>query len=387
MKKTILITLGILIILLIIAVWAYLFTFGAPKSSSEVFSHFTTSGDQLPVVTPQSTVDVSPETNTGAPKKLRQLTTKPVAGAVFTDAGLRYVEKGTGHIYDINLTTGVETLTKGTTIPQSSDAVFSSDGRYVAISSHSDSGDKTILEEISVDAGTKNTEGIALPEGARDVYFGDATSSLMYAIKEASGVSGYTYNINKGSGVQVFNIPLRDIRVLWGSPLYVYTTPSGLQSGYLYQVAGSDMKYVSKGGNGLTALRYQGGVVVTTVGDTDVSSRAIATTSKERKIPLTLIPEKCTHDAVTLHSLICSAPYTVSANDFPDAWYKGAVAFSDALWRVDMQSGRGLLLSDFLSESGRKIDVSHIGTNETGTFIYFINKNDNTLWMFDTTTK
>jgi hypothetical protein len=38
---------------------------------------------------------------------------------------------------------------------------------------------------------------------------------------------------------------------------------------------------------------------------------------------------------------------------------------------------------NFLSESGREMDVHKIEVDETGMRLLFVNKNDNSLWMFD----
>ncbi len=63
----------------------------------------------------------------------------------------------------------------------------------------------------------------------------------------------------------------------------------------------------------------------------------------------------------------------------------GTISFSDALWEVDTKNVISTPLVNLLIESGREIDVSQIGTDPEGKYIWFINKNDDTLWMYDTT--
>lgn len=386
MKKTILITVGVLTILIVIGVWVYLFMYGTPKNSSEVFARF--SGGAGETVTPApaaSEPDGQREETVVAlpPKKLRQLTTKPVAGAVFTQASIRYVEQGTGHIYDINLTSGAETLVNGTTIPQASEATFSKEGVFAAITTFTASGNKTIVEQVVATAST--TSGVSLPPNATNIQFGSATSTLMYLLKDTSGSAGYSYNVTTHIGTPVFTTVLRDVRVLWSNPLYIYTTPAKIQEGYLYKVVGRNLEYVTNGGTALVGITYDNGVITSAINsDGGITSTALENTGVTYKIPLELIPEKCIQNPGTESTLYCAVPVATNGA-FPDQWYMGAVSFTDVLWRVDIHKGEALALSNFLQDSSREIDVAQIGTNSDGTLIWFINKNDNTLWMFDTT--
>lgn len=388
MKKSIFITIGVLILLSVLAVWLYLFTYGAPKNSDEIFAKFGLGGEETsPVVNPvASTVDVSDRTETGATQKLKQLTTRPVAGAVFIASGIRYVEQGTGHIYDIDLQSGKETLKSGTTITQATEALFSKDASYVAITSYISTGKKTIIGTIQQGQNNSGSiEGVALPLNATEVAFGSATGTINYILKNTLGSSGYAYDIKKEVSTQLFTIPLRDIHVLWGNPLYVYTTPTAQQKGSVYTVSKNNLVYVTEGGAGLVVFRYDDGIVTTTLTKENKSFFAISNTSKITEQALPFIPEKCVQNPARQHHAYCTTPTESNKGAFPDDWYKGVISYSDVLWNMDITTGIASPLSEFLTESGREIDASSIGTNETGTYIWFINKNDNTLWMFDTT--
>ncbi len=386
MKKTIFITIGILILLLIVGVWGYLFLYGAPKNSSEVFTNFGFGGNEnAPEINTNSTVDVQTTTNEGSRQKLKQLTTGPVAGATFITGGIRYVEQGTGHVYDIDLTSGTESLINGTTLPQSADAVFAKDGSHVAITAYTPSGNRTILQKLEKDQQGNSPAGVGLPLGAREIYFGDSTSTLMYLLEETTGSSGYSYSLRRGTGTQVFKIALRDIHVLWGSTNYVYTTPTSLSTGQLYRVSGSDLQYVTKGGLGLTGSSYGNGLIITTTNSSGIISTALNKSGKAMDLPLSVIPEKCAWGIKKKDTIYCSVPTNLTEGVFPDDWYKGSLSYSDILWEIKVENAEATMLSGFLTESGREIDVSKIGTDNDGTLIYFINKNDNTLWMFDTT--
>ncbi len=384
MKKTIFITVGSIIVLLVIGVWAYLFTFGTPKSAGDVFAKFGAGGEEiLPTVTVDTTtVDVGDTTNTGVTQKLRQLTTRPVAGAVIVSDTLTYAEQGTGHIYQINLTDGTETLVRGTTVPQTIDAVFSDDGTYVALTTYIGNATKVVVDTL----GSENdTPGITLPEGVSQISF-TGSGTIAYLIQNDLGSMGYAYNLKKASTATLFKIPLRDVRVLWGNPVYVYTTPTASQLGYIYTATINGLGYVSKGRAGLMGTRYDTGVVITELSNKTLTSSALERgTGVVTGIPIPALAEKCTQNPIQKNTLYCASPVSISEGTFPDDWYKGKISLTDLLWKIDTLEGGAVVLSNFLAESGREIDVVEIGTDKNGKYIYLINKNDNSLWMFDTT--
>jgi len=386
MKKTFII-IGIILILLIIGIWVYLLMFDAPKSTADVFTNFGLGGKDTPTFTPAdtpSTVDTAPVTNSGAVQALRQLTTRPVAGAMFIDTRIRYIERGTGHSYDIDLATGKESLISGTTIPQTITALFSATGNHVIITSQKEEVEVTLVGEITNSgSGEESIDGVELPGGAREVSFATSSENVYYALKTESGSVGYFYDVLTKKSTEKFSLPLRDIEVLWGNPLYVYTTPSAKQIGYVYRVNGNTLEYVTNGANGLMAIPYNSGLLVTKKEDGVIISQNIGSPSYQT--PGVLFPEKCVSLQNQTKKLYCATPQTDSTGSYPDDWYKGVQSFSDILWKIDVASTTATVLSDFLTESGREIDVSSIGVSQDGKYIYFINKNDDALWMFDTT--
>lgn len=382
MKKTIFISIGILIFILILGVWAYLFMFGVPKSSSDIFANFggSTSNTNPSVLIDTTLVDTQNTTPEGKPQALKQLTTRPVAGAGFIDRSILYVEQGTGHVYSINLTTGSETLLSGSTIPGAREAFFSPDGSYVAMTMVENTVAKTLVGKIGVGA---QFSGVALPNGATQIHFGSATGTIQYIIVSAVGTIGYTYDIIKDSATQIFTLPLRDIRVLWGDPLYVYTTPSSQEIGYVYRVVKNDVHFITSGKFGLMAFTTPTGLMVTANIDSVVTTIHTDGIRNVRQA-FPLIPQKCVSGSVTTY---CAVPRDSELDtlSFPDAWYKGIVSYTDVLWNIDPSTGKATALVDFLDTSGRAIDISTIDINKAGNMLSFINKNDNTLWVFDTT--
>ena len=153
--------------------------------------------------------------------------------------------------------------------------------------------------------------------------------------------------------------------------------------GYLYKVIKNDLHYVTKGGRGLSSFATHDGVMVTRSTDTLVKSFLITLDDEIVGQPLPYIPEKCVSGETFLY---CAIPKeTLNTQTFPDDWYMGDVSFNDSLWSVDTTNQKAKVLVDFTDTSGRAIDVLKIGADREGKRVYLINKNDNTLWLFDTT--
>ena len=388
MKKTLLIILALLISLSIVSVFVYLMMFGKPKDGSEVFAKFGLGNNSTVSTNPSGTIPTPQNTNTTvnvAPAKLQQLTTRPVAGAYVSDEYVRYVEQGTGHVYEINLSTGTETLISGTTIPQTVYALFSHDGTYTAITAFTPAGTKTIVGDIVVD--DKNggkINGVSLPENAREVQFTTQGDGVYYLMKGNTGSVGYIYNIEKKTSVIVFNIPLRDVRVLWGDPMYVYTTPSGFQNGFLYKVGPkSSLTYTTSGMKGLLGFQYTGGVIFGSIKQTRPEFTLLKNNGEKKPLFLPYIPEKCISDVTHVNMVLCAIPQNIKNNTFPDDWYMGDISYSDMLVQTNVENNELGTVVNLLTESGQEIDVSRIGISESGSLIYLINKNNNALWLYD----
>jgi hypothetical protein len=379
MKKFLLIA-GILLILIAGGVWGYVFIFGVPKDAGDIFSNFNFGGE--PVFTEQpSIVDTSPVDQGGNVQKLRQLTTRPIIGAVFVGGGVKYAEQGTGHIYDIMFSNGNESLVNGTTIPRATEAIFSPVGDRVAITSEEGGVRTTVITSLVGDVDGVPS-GKTLPIGAREISFDKTGEKLFYLIRNTGGAKGYAYDIPKDANVEIFSIPLSDVRVLWGEPIYIYTTPSATQTGYVYSVVGGVLNHVGSSGRGISAIRQGKGLLVSHLNDGVVES--FATSGEETyTIPTSLLPEKCIGAPGTETVFVCGAPQSpITQNQYPEAWYMGTASFSDSLWGIDIENKSAQIISNLLEESGRELDVSKIGISSDGNYLYFINKNDNTLWVY-----
>jgi hypothetical protein len=385
--KKFLIIFGIILILIFGAVIAYVLLYGAPKNVDEIFANLTEAPDEVFVGDEtDTTIDVEDPTDTEEGNfdertRLYPLTTRPVAGATFIDGGVRYVERGTGHIYEIDLLGGEERIVSGTTLTRTIRATFSPSGDHVALVTESESGLETVLGTLTGSGSDRSLALTALPPGAEEAGFSPSGEVLQFFVPSVNGGTGYAYTIATDKTVELFSIPLSDVRILWGTPIHVFTTPSAHAMGYVYHIGKDGLEYVTEGGKGLMAFRHASGTIVSVTTESGMETRDV----KSGTVPfLDLFTEKCTTIGSMPHLLYCASPLNMNPGvTYPDEWYKGIADFTDALVRVNSASSSATMLSYLEEESGRPIDVSMIGTNVQGDMIYMVNKYDGALWILD----
>lgn len=391
MNKKFFIIGGLAVILLLLGVWVYLLVYGAPASSDDIFANLGTEGEvaeegagnPLPIVEEEPVVNV-------AASRLRQLTTGPVAGykevqvSTATPALLYYVEMGTGHVYTINTESGESIRVSATTFPQTLTAEISNNGRHYAFLGAS----ATKSAPLTVGTLTTSTQSITKSyEGtATDVAFNDQ-SELYILSRTADSSSAVTYNLNSNSSTPLFTLPFLEALVEWGEVSsdshIVYPKPASALEGQLYSVKNGVLNRLSVNGLGLTA-RISGGVILYNEIEGGRLTSHFYDSALEVSDPLDspVLTEKCAPGPES-GMFICAQDRSKTTLRNQDTWYTGEISFSDSVWMLDGNTFTGELLFDGMEESGRQLDIIKLGLNSTREVLYFINKLDNTLWMYE----
>jgi len=374
------------IVLLVILTWGYLFLYGAPESTNDVFAKFGIVGrnDGPKFDASNTAADDSLAERDGTASTLRQLTTSLVAGATFVDDDtVRYIEKGTGYLYELTLSSKTETQITNTTFTKIIRATISPNGNRVLLTT--EAGDTTRISigtVVRTDTGDSSFEVTNLPEGASEASFSKDGTGVYYLLKTGQGSEGHMYTLAESEDRILFSLPFGAARVSWGEETYIYTKPTSKLPGYVYKIENGVPMYVRSGALGLTAFGYPGGVVTTEVtSEKSVVSRAYEKNGAEYFLPLGLYPEKCAGTWAT-STLICAFDPNINA-EYPDNWYKGVVSFEDAFWSVGIEDGNATVLTYPEDEVGRSVDITDMQGNGDGTEFLFTNKKDGTLWLFE----
>ncbi len=387
MQKKFFILLALLVIILLVAVWGYLFLNANPDTAEDVFGNLNPGGEVLPPLAENPEVATSTINLDRA--KLRQLTTKRVIGytelqnSSTTPAVIYYAEEGTGHIFAIDLGTGAETRISGTTFAQADIASFSSNGKYVAIAG--DSSQKSKNLEVGTISTTTNSVSVFITEKVFD--FNLISDQLTFTAPGTSGAVGYNIDLKTEQKSNIFSLPFFDAAVVWGKavsdPIYVYPKASYALEGYLYEIENRSLNRLPASGFGFIAFANQDMIVYSTRSNSKPTGYIYNRKNNASGVmQAPVYPEKCTYSS-TGYTFYCAHEATKPPFEYPDAWYKGTVSYKDGLYRLEGDTMSGELLVDTFAETNRELDITNLKLGAYDYALYFINKNDNSLWMYE----
>lgn len=394
MKKFLIIIL-VLLILLLGAAWAYLLLYGRPQSLSEVGDALLGRTKQAPIVVterPESPTPPQEDTPRILPVDmvLGKISSRAVAGAGFANSGssdvIRYMEKGTGHIYDITLSDGAETVVSDETLPYVVEALWSPAGTRALLTLEIDGtyadtylGTLTTAEDGSTTLTTESLYGIAHPAFIR------GGAALYYTERTDSGTRGVLYDLKARTRTTVFTLPLREITMLWDiwneRDHYLYTKPALGFEGFLYRIEKGELIKMDSAFH-LTALRTDADTVIANKnsGSGPYSLMQTYENGTGRFLSLQTLSEKCAGGGDWIW---CAASSAMNASDFPIAWYQGLVSYADNLYRINRATGEVVLAADLSRLSREQIDATDFLLHTDRAL--FRNKRDDSLWLYNIT--
>ena len=386
MKRSLIITVGIVIIFGIIGLWGYLIIYGAPKETQEVFSNLgfiSKPVQEVRVVDREAQGKIQDQLGLVG-SNLQQITTRAVASFSFVASSsdrLRYVERGTGHVFEINLSTGKETQVSLTTIAQVTEATLSPLGTSVAFTLY-----EGYMKKVSIGSINPSNSSItlkSLPLNAENIAFKDE-KNIYFSVEGAGNTNGYSFNIDTGKWLPLFTVPITDSTSLWGkkygSKITIETKPTAGLVGYAYSINNSTLTPLQQKGYGLTTLIGLQTSLVSTIEDGKYLTYAIGTTTIKQ--PIIMLKEKCVFDTRVQNATWCAAPLGDIESLYLEDWYKGAITSNDYLWYTKLNSEQARLVGDLPKLAGKTIDVINMTINTNGTILLFSNKIDQTLWMY-----
>jgi hypothetical protein len=211
---------------------------------------------------------------------------------------------------------------------------------------------------------------------------------LIYTKRTTAGLTNYALDLTTKVKTELFTVPFFEANIDWGSTTvgshYVYPKATFALEGYLYEFSKKTMSRTSVSGFGLTAFNTPNYLVYNKLTNYVPSSYIYNKGSgKHYFVPLIVLPEKCVPSQKNIDTIWCGYEPTELEVKFPDNWYRGLLSFKDTIWEVDLNSQTAVSLVDTLAESGREIDIINMSIGESESALYFINKNDNTLWMYE----
>lgn len=403
MKKILLIT-GILVIIAGVA----FFLFGRSSSTENEnpgfsFRNFLPFGQSEDgavnenIFTPEETPALPQDS--GEVARLRKLSGEPVAGYSLFNTGsttvVRFVEKGTGNVYEANSTsTKIERLTN-TTIPKIIRAFWLPDGSGFLAQTISDETEliETRFVRLIKNTATStesltpyNTEISNLPTGIKELSISPDGKKVFYYTTDSQS-KWFISNIDGTGESLVYTNPLLEWIPDWVGQTQVsmQTKSSFLAVGYSY-IFDTKNKTLKKTGPVSVGLSSKAnsdisGFLVSIGGTFPQLAFFDTKTNLYSGLDTNTLAEKCAWLNSEKMFAYCAIPSTFPRGNYPDDWYKGKVSTKDFIEKVDLTQNLFYRIGDISVLAEEDIDVSDIKSSKDDSHLAFRNKIDGFLWI------
>ncbi|MEY2664400.1 MAG: hypothetical protein RIT04_208 [Candidatus Parcubacteria bacterium] len=347
---------------------------------------------------------------------LRHIYTTPVGGMVASTTAsstvLRFIDRGTGRVYEANSLTEDIRILSNTTINRVYESLWNKNATAFVIQymkSDSDAITTFYTELRSTNVATASSTATSTPTLSTTPYElrGKMLSpniteiainpkrDKIFEFSNENGLGvGYAASLDEKVRLKLFDIPATQMNVEWPEENTIALTTKGTASGpgflYLFDIKKASMKKVLGGFAGLSTSVNRSGTKVLysrTVAQGLRSSIYDIKTGTTQDLVFATLPEKCVWGNVHTEDLYCAVPSQFPPDDarYPDAWYQGKVSFADAIWYINAETGEVHQLADLYTISNKQIDATHLTLDPKENFLYFIDKRDLSLWSFDLT--
>jgi len=407
MTKKIILILGILVI---VGIAGFLMLGGEPQTEGESrvgfslrnylpFGSSDNVGSEEEVVKPkEENLPTIEDPNKPLPR-LRKLSKEPVAGAVVFNTGttsvVRFVEKGTGNVYEATSDSlAIKRLTN-TTIRKIIRAFWIPSGAgFLAqtlipeseiIETNFVKLNKVSTSTLSENLTPFSTTISKLPTGIKELTIKpDGTKIFYYTV---SGNSRWFVANPDGTGATLLlSHPLTEWLPKWVSPNIVsMQQKSSAQTENFYYSFDTSSKVLKKTGVGVVGLSANS--------NNDGSSTLVSSGGKTPRLFLinnknftsinantNTLADKCVWSKKEI-SVYCAIPNQIPNGAYPDDWYRGTLQTEDFLKKIDLNNIIYYNTADLSKESGEKIDVVDIMLSPDDTHLIFRNKTDGFLWL------
>ncbi|MBI4692114.1 MAG: hypothetical protein HY773_01585 [Candidatus Terrybacteria bacterium] len=326
--------------------------------------------------------------------ELIQLTKNAISGAGAASTTIRYIERSTGHIYEIEPNGRNRKRLSNITILKTFESFwsakadkvilryFETDQTYLSV--------KTFSATLPLQGATTTAiSGMFLPQSIMAVAISPEEDKIFYldatekgATGPPAGWAGMVTDFENKKQTKIFSTPFGGFNASWPSKniIALLTKPSAVASGFFYSLNAKtgEFKRILGDIKGLTALMSPDAerVIYSQSADRILETKVFNLKSKETTIfSLTTLPEKCVWSKTDPAVIYCSVPEILASADYPDEWYQGLISFNDSIWQNNLSIGETILL-----KSAAGLDVINPFLTRDENYFVFTDKNDNTLW-------
>ena len=325
--------------------------------------------------------------------ELRQVSVNPVAGAIVygeDEEIIRYIERGTGHIFETRTNSLKTTRLSNTTIPKIQKALWTPDGNTTVIQYIDEDNERIETFAITLienEDGEITLDGDFLPRNITSLSVAPEENLLFYTVDGTEGSIGVTSDTKGENRDQVLASPITEWLSDWpeSDTVTLTTKPSALAAGLVLHIntRSEESEKILGGILGLTVLTSPDTkkVILSESSDGQIFLYTYNIKSQERKtLPVQTLPEKCAWSKKEKEATFCAVPQVIPQGDYPDIWYQGLISFSDDIWKINSEDRIAELVAIPDQLAGVEIDTTSPILSPSEEYIIFTNKKDSTLW-------
>ncbi len=344
--------------------------------------------------------------------KLRQLSIVPIAGMSASTTKIktglastsvnativRYVDRGTGHVYQANdITANIDKISN-TTLPKIYEAYWNKNLnnlvlRYLKENSDSITNFYSEIRSVASSTASSTTpfeiKGKYLSPNIRQVAVAPTGDKIFtWNVENNIGV-GYISSFDEKNKTKIIDTPITEVNIDWpeNSTVTITTKGSGATLGYAYSIdtKSGEMKQLMKEVRGLSIeMSRDAKRVLYSIGTNTIKTGLLNLKDNSvSQIIFKTLADKCIWSTIRKNEVYCAVPTEIPDGLYPDDWYKGKVSFVDQIWHLDTTTGEVHLLANLLMLSNQLIDAQQLTLDPKENYLYFVNKRDLTLWSLD----
>ena len=413
----------IIIILALIGFGMYWFFYTNTPSTGNTTSSDTNSflgsiwpfgrGTVSPTTAPQSTNkptnnNTGTSTNPNTTKvqkmpKLRQLSNTPVSGMSASSTAsstiVRFVDRGTGHIFQANDLNMAINEISNTTLPKIYESYWDKSLTVSVLRYLNDTTNIITSFYSEIRKTATSTSSSTTPFEIKGKYMSPNIDQIAVSptkdkiftwnIENGNGV-GYISSFDESKKVKIIDTPMTQVNIDWpeNSTVTITTKGTAVASGYAYSIDTKTGEMLKLLGNirGLSIrMSNDGKQVLYSIGGNGILTSLLNVKNRNSSdVIFRTLADKCVWSILRKDEVYCAVPTEIPTNNiYPDDWYKGTVSFVDKIWHLNTTIGEVHLMGDLLALSNQLIDAEQLTLDPKDNFLYFINKRDLTLWVLD----
>lgn len=326
-----------------------------------------------------------------------------MASTTASSTVVRYIDRGVGHVHEsLSINEAINKISN-TTIPKIYESYWNKNLnatilRYIKDDKGAIANFYAEIRPIKVSSTTPITsdfipyeiKGKFLSSDIREIAVSPKKDRIFTLnIENGKGV-GYISGFDESKKTKVLDIPITQANIEWPeeNTILITNKASGVSSGfaYIFDIKKGTLTKILGGITGLTAKMSADAkkiIFTSTRGLGIFTSIYTIKDASTREQVFRTFTDKCVWSRLRTDEIYCAVPSILDKAVYPDSWYRGSISFVDQIWHLDTTTGEVHLLANLLELSGDLIDATDLTLDPKENFLYFINKNDLTLWSLD----